>query len=357
MATYTVYMLEAQNISVSDGASLSGITQGDGSHLVGRTITLNSNAWKATQISDNDPNFDDNDTGQKLDGAQTIDGVTYPSGTVVEAEYRLVLRDPDTNEEWVVIGYNVNNSSPAYATVEGLAFIGGVGGFPPIGKPLTVIQATEGPGSAGVPVTPYSSYASPPCLTPGTLIATPQGARPIEALRPGDLVLTRDHGAQPLRWIGRVELTAAELRRFPQFRAIRIAAGSLGRGRPQRDLVVSPQHRILVTGWPVEIHFGEPEMLVAATHLVGLPGITVEPARMGVTYMHLLFDRHEVIRTQGIWTESLFAGRLDDLSIPPAARAELRELLARSRTACPPQLSRPVLHGAETAVLAGLIAA
>ncbi|MFN4160094.1 MAG: Hint domain-containing protein [Gemmobacter sp.] len=356
MPTYTIYMLDALDISVSGGGSLSGITQGDGSHLVGRTITLNSNAWNATRISDDDENFDDNDRSQRLDGAQTINGVTYASGTVVEAEYLLILTDPATGQTWTVIGYNVVNSTQPFATVEGLAFIGGVAGFPPIGIPLTVTRATEGPGDQRIAPTPYGSYASPPCLTPGTLIETPGGPRRIELLRKGDLILTRDHGTQPLRWIGRIALRAGVLSRLPHLRPIRIARNALGPGWPARDLLVSPQHRVLITGWQCELFFGEAEMLVAAKHLLGWHGVEVCSATRGVTYIHLMFDRHEVIMAENVWTESLFSGGLDDLMIPTAARDELRAILAR-RKGGPEALSRPAVRRVEAQLLSPLVPA
>ncbi len=90
---YIIYVLGENALTISGGGQLDGITQGDGTHLVGRTITLNSNGWQPISINDDDPNFQDNDTGQKLNGAQTIDNVTYPSGAVVEAEYGLTLTD------------------------------------------------------------------------------------------------------------------------------------------------------------------------------------------------------------------------------------------------------------------------
>ncbi|PKP83786.1 MAG: hypothetical protein CVT80_11930, partial [Alphaproteobacteria bacterium HGW-Alphaproteobacteria-2] len=157
---FSVWMLEASNITVSGGKSLSGITQGDGSHLLGETIRLDNNNWLQTFIQDNDPNFDDNDGNQRLNGAQTIGGVTYASGTQVKAEYRLTLRDPATGKTWTVLGYNVNNSNPNFATIEGLAFVGPVAGFPPIGRNLQVIATFEGPGSAGQPAINATNLAS-----------------------------------------------------------------------------------------------------------------------------------------------------------------------------------------------------
>lgn len=103
--------------------SLDGITRGDGSHLMGQTITLKSSDWQQVAIKDGDTDFDDNDHNQRLDGPQTIDGTTYGRNTRVEAEYRLTVEDSDGNT-YEVLAFNVDNSSPAYGTVEGRAFVG-----------------------------------------------------------------------------------------------------------------------------------------------------------------------------------------------------------------------------------------
>src|SRR5690606_22883964 len=143
-------------------------------------------------INDNDANFEDNDASQTLNGAQSFGGTAYAGGTRVEAEYTLTLRDPGGNI-YTVIGLNINGATPGatYATIEGLAFIGPVGGCPPVGVPLPVTRTGEGPTGG---TTPYTGYATPACFTPGTLIDTVEGARDIDSLQIGDWVLTLDHG-------------------------------------------------------------------------------------------------------------------------------------------------------------------
>jgi hypothetical protein len=325
MAVFTVWMLEKLNISIDPPIDLDGITQGDGSHLLNRTITLENGDFLQTSIEDTDLDFEDNDASQTLSGQQTIDGTTYAAGTRVEAEYRLVLEDAEGNR-WNVYGYNVNDSTPAYATVEGLAFRPAAdGSFPPIGTPLKVVQTFEGPTGAGT--NPYINFAEPPCFTPGTLIDTPGGPRAVETLVAGDLVLTRDHGAQPLRWIGQMRLTAADLRARPQHRPVRIAAGALGDAVPRRPLCLSPQHRLLVSGWRAELLFGEVEVLVPALALVGDRAEQQSDLPEGVTYLHLLFDRHEIILAEGAEVESLLPDWLTRPDLPPALKAELADLL------------------------------
>ena len=94
---------------------------------------------------------------------------------------------------------------------------------------------------------------------------------------------------------------------------------------PERDLVVSPQHRVLVSGALPELLFGENEVLVAAIHLVGRPGITrVEAAE--VTYLHLMFDRHEIVLSDGLWSESFQPGDRTLAGMDHAQRAEIEAL-------------------------------
>lgn len=324
MAVYSVWILEKQNVTVSGGGSLDGITQGDGSHLVGRTITLNNRAWRETRIDDDDAFFDDNDGSQRLAGAQTIDGVTYASGTRVEAEYRLVLRDPGSGQTWTVIGYNVNNSSPAYGTIEGLAFVGPPAGWPPAGTPLTVVSASEGPGFSGQPRTTYDSYVTPPCFTPGTLIDTPQGPRPVEALVPGDAVTTLDDGPQILRHVMRTRLPPARLAAEPWLGPVVVPAGSLPGGLPRRDLVLSPTHCLLHAGAGAELLLGASEVLVPAGALrCARPAA---PSPFGATYLHLVFDRHQILRAEGAATESLRLGPLVFRGAPAHVQQDLRRL-------------------------------
>ena len=145
------------------------------------------------------------------------------------------------------------------------------------------------------------------CFTSGTRIATPEGARAIESLKPGDLVLTRDSGPKPLSWIGSRRIGRAELLAEPALRPVLIRRGALGAGSPSADMMVSRQHRMLFSGPRAELLFGADEVLVRAAHLVGLPGITVADTAE-VTYLHLLFDRHELVLADGAWSESFQPG-------------------------------------------------
>ncbi len=146
-----------------------------------------------------------------------------------------------------------------------------------------------------------------PCFTPGTMIATPRGERRVEDLQVGDRVITRDNGLQEIRWVGRRTLNARELRANPNLSPVLIRAGALGHGLPERDLLVSPQHRILMNSERAALYFDEREVLAAARHLTDMEGIDVVTCDT-ITYIHILFDQHEVVLSNGSWTESFQPG-------------------------------------------------
>ncbi|OUS34471.1 hypothetical protein A9Q94_16170 [Rhodobacterales bacterium 56_14_T64] len=325
MSDYTFWALGESNLTISGGGQLDGVTQGDGSHLVGLTITIDTRDFEQISVSDggSDIDFDDNDGNQRLDGSQSFDGVSYSDNTRIEAEYQITLRDPNTGIEYDAVAVNVNNSSPSYATIEGLAF---VDVFPPSGVALEVVSSAEGPGGSGQPSLPQDDIAAPPCFTPGTLILTPDGERPIEELQVGDLVETQDHGSQPIRWIGETAVGPLRMKHAPSFRPVLIKKDALGPGKPARDMLVSPQHRIMIEGWLAELHFGETQVLVAANHLINDRSIVRATTVTDVTYIHMHFDHHEVVVSNNLESESFNPGPVCIGSIPDGPRQELYAL-------------------------------
>ena len=152
------------------------------------------------------------------------------------------------------------------------------------------------------------------CFTAGTGILTPHGQRRVEDLRPGDLVVTRDNGVQPLRWVGQRTVNGQN-----NFAPIRIETGVFGNTRP---LLVSPQHRILHRSSMAALYFDTPEVLLSAKHLVN--GRTVTQADCDfVTYVHLLFDRHEIIFAEGAASESFHPGQIGLQALSDTSREDL----------------------------------
>ena len=170
-----------------------------------------------------------------------------------------------------------------------------------------------------------------PCFTPGTLIATPKGERRVETLKVGDRVITRDNGIQEIRWVGARDMTGAELEKAAHLKPVLIRQGALGNGLPERDMMVSPNHRVLVANDKTALYFEEREVLVAAKHLTGLEGVDIVDVS-STTYIHIMFDHHEVVLSDGAWTESFQPGDLSLAGIGNAQRQEILELFPELAT-------------------------
>jgi hypothetical protein len=174
------------------------------------------------------------------------------------------------------------------------------------------------------------------CFTKGSLIKTLRGEIPVEQLSVGDRVLTRDSGFQPIRWIGNRAFSDEALAQSPNILPVTIKAGALGPNTPERDLTVSPQHRVLLSHAETELWFGEDEVLVAAKDLVGLPGVTQAAGEGGVHYFHFMFDKHEVVSSDGAWTESFQPGDLSLSGLDAEQREELFQIF--------PELAEDIVH-------------
>lgn len=163
------------------------------------------------------------------------------------------------------------------------------------------------------------------CFTPGTRIATRRGEVAVENLKQGDMVFTRDNGIQPLRWVGRRDLSAQDLEEHPEFQPVFIRQGALGKGLPERDMLVSPNHRMLLNSDLAELLFEEREVLIAAKFLTSLDGIDQVTTHQ-VSYLHLMFDQHEIILADGGWTESFQPGDHSMRGIGEGQRVEILSL-------------------------------
>ncbi|MEM7522073.1 MAG: Hint domain-containing protein [Pseudomonadota bacterium] len=190
--------------------------------------------------------------------------------------------------------------------------------------------------------TPVGSLG-PTCFTPGTMIDTPIGPRAIERIRSGDLVLTMDHGAQPVQHV-----LDRSLRAIGDMAPIRFDTGAIGNRAP---LIVSPQHRVLITGWQAELFYGQQEVLVAAKHLINNTNVRRVEGGM-VRYLHLLFDRHQIVWGQGVPSESYYPAHGDALN-DPLLEAELFRLFPQLAPAPKSaRFVRPSVGRREAAVIA-----
>lgn len=144
--------------------------------------------------------------------------------------------------------------------------------------------------------TPFtaSTDAFTPCFLAGTLIATPAGTRSVESLAIGDLVLTADGRAVPVRWVGwRTVVTA--FGPGAEQAPVQIAAGSLGPGLPARPLRLTADHALCLEG-----------LLVQAGALVGTAARRLSAAELGERYtvFHVETEAHDLILAEGVPAET-----------------------------------------------------
>ncbi|MDF1854489.1 Hint domain-containing protein [Pseudooceanicola sp.] len=219
------------------------------------------------------------------------------------------LEDVEVDEPLSDTGFVVTNGARSYtvtmietgpSTPPLLMF---VGEMPPRGADLWVVHVMPGDRretAAGV-VDEKSGFI---CFTPGTRIRTPNGLAFVEDLREGDLVQTKDNGAQPVLWTGARRMTGARLYTMPWLRPIRIRAGVFGIAQPDAEFLVSPEHRMLIRGPVARALFNTSEVLVAARDLVHGSSIVQDTKVRDITYVHMLLPEHQIVWANGVETES-----------------------------------------------------
>ena len=311
----------------------------------GATATLAANATPVViNVADDDPTLDDaflEAAGalSVLDQPVVIDGQTVAAGTVVEAEFFFTT---DTGQQFIFVSLGGAGSNDGT-----LQMVVSDGPIRP-GETLTFVESTDGA------LIPFETIVI--CFAEGTQIETPRGPVPVEALEAGDTVTNSDGHPVEIRWIGSRKMSAGALRRWPHLRPVEIRAGALGEGLPRRDLTVSPQHRILLSDWRAEILFGESEVLIPAKALIDDRSIKTSGI-VEVTYHHILLDRHEIIRAEGVPCESFHPGETVMSAMEQPVRDELFELFPELETdhAAYGPTARHVLRGYEATAFAKLV--
>jgi len=158
----------------------------------------------------------------------------------------------------------------------------------------------------------------------GTRITLASGKQnPIENLRIGDKVLTRDDGPQTVRWIGQNTIRAVG-----DFAPVFIKKGALSN---ENDLLVSSNHRLFVYQRYDEIGLGRSEVFVKAQHLVNGTTIFVQEGGF-VDYFQILFDNHQIIYAEGIAAESLLLDTRTAAVLPGGLAERLAGALGQHRS-------------------------
>lgn len=280
-----------------------------------KTYTFTGGTPTKIKVIDDDGDFEDGyvETGAPATLAEdvTINGVTYTAGSVVENEFSLA--DGSGTEVWVL---RINGENVGFVPQSLYTSIPAGSTFTPTeGRGGTIAESSDG-------VISSEPYAGVICFTPQTRIDTPNGPVPAGRLRPGDLLLTADHGAQPVRWIARTRVTF-DTPDDPA-RPVLIPRDAFGPGLPARQMQLSPQHRILLTG-PVT---GQGQgVLAPARGLMPFPGVRVMRGVAATTYVHVFLDRHEILSAEGVPAESFYPGRMALRALAPADRRRLDPLI------------------------------
>lgn len=243
-----------------------------------------------------------------------LDSGTAGYADILNGQAIALIDDTGTVDQFVSFGGSTVTATSGPAAGETSTNVGSVG----FGQSL---QSDDGGASYYTQTAPNKGTV--PCYAPGTMIDTPDGPRAVETLRPGDLVLTLDHGPQPIRWLrsGDHPLVEVEVDGKP----VLIAAGALGDDLPAQDLIVSPQHRILVGGGGQLTDYFDAEVLAPAKALTSLPGIRHMKGKSKITYIHFACDRHEVVTANGCLSEALLLGPM----VVSAVTTRERQTLAR----------------------------
>lgn len=220
-------------------------------------------------------------------------------------------------------------------------------GLPPGAEVISISLPLLFPDLVGLPV----------CLTTDTRVMTEHGLISAADLRPGDRVMTQDHGLQPIRWIGTQPLEFRDQPLMQKFRPIQFEPNALGEGMPATRLTVSPQHAMLLRSPHAMLLFGESEVLVAAKHLVNGTSIRVDHDCSEITYCHILLDMHAIILAEGAEVESLYLGDEAMRAVGAEARAEIYAIFPdlRDRAAQKMERARILLREYEARVLASRI--
>lgn len=306
------------NDVAENAAALVGVTVGGyGDSLISRMQVLTATSGGDRFDSDGNTYYDQNDptpetfsinggAPQGFDSSVVYDAtITYLDGTTATIT-AVVFQDVNGNT-YLAPEFTANADQAALEAGPLLS--------------ITLNALTGGVNTYAGMTGDRQAFNFVPCFVAGTRLATPEGWRGIETLAVGDLVMTQDHGFERVRWIGRTTVPAVGA-----LVPIRIRAGTLGQGMPCRDLLVSPQHRMLLRSRIAERMTGTREVLVPAVKLLDVPGVERASDLAEVTYLHLMFDQHEIVFAEGAPTESLLPGPQALEALGHDAAEELRTL-------------------------------
>lgn len=331
------------------GVSTNGIDDGSGvtfdnqdgaidqDGLVGLQTGLTNEDRDASDVDfrslGNTPPVDGDETGSFAQGAQGPIA-TAVLGNASDADGDPVVIDPSFTP--IVVG------GTGIVTISGGNIVYTPNGSEQAGDVVEITyQVSDGAGGTDLSTVTLTVDAIP-CFVRGTVISTLGGEVLIEDLKVGDRIVTRDNGLQKIRWIGSRTVSGRG-----KLAPVRIGAGVMGN---DADLWLSPNHRVLKHGFAMELHFEAHEVLLAAKHMLETQGVELIELDQ-VEYFHILFESHEVILSNSIWTESFHPGQEGLKSMDTEALDEIFEIFPELKNSSKPtsnfDLARKVLKSYE----------
>ncbi|MEL6644393.1 MAG: Hint domain-containing protein [Pseudomonadota bacterium] len=165
-------------------------------------------------------------------------------------------------------------------------------------------------------------------LTGSASLRTPCGGRRAENIRKGDLIVTRDNGLQAVRMVWTRTVTEAEIAADPSLAPVRLKPRSIGPMMPQRDLLVAPDHKVLVPGYRLADMPDTASYLIAARDVADASDEAFQDRGQGdVTYYNIVFDSHQVFCVDGLPVESYMPSEQTVRTLDEATRADLEATL------------------------------
>ena len=307
----------------------------DGSPNVGDTLGVAGSGADVTLLGTETDATVADDVSDSTGGVATEAGLRVGSGGTYPTDIDGISHDVTTIREvtydlgGVTYTGHVISVEPVGGGTESFFFLPEDGSDPVMGE-VTILSATTIYFVDADDLAIDDNVTFPVCFMKGTQITTPTGPRAVETLKPGDHVVTLDHGAQPIRWT-RSDTHALE-ESTTDDKPILIKAGALGTGLPIQDLIVSPQHRILVGGAGKLRKVFTTEAFAPAKSLTSLPGIRQMKGKTQISWIHFACDRHEVVFANDCLSESLLLGPMVMNGLTSTERQTLTEIFGSAQS-------------------------
>lgn len=274
------------------------------------------------EVDDDDGTFHEVGDTQTLARDIVLDGVSYSAGTTINASYDLIRSRTGHQVTTLHFGGDGYEQGAVHGLISSIPLQPGTSYR--FNRARTSWQQNNA----------YVDFVA--CFTRGCRIQTPDGDVEVENLSIGDQVVVRNGESRPIRKIYRRYLSTIELEANPNLYPVRIVAGAMGKGLPKRDLLVSPQHRMVADAPMLRRRFDSDAVFLSAKKLTEMPGIFSDHQVTEVEYFHIVLDEHEVIFAEGAPTESFYCGDQAFEALSEDARMEILQLFPELASRTPP---------------------